>query len=311
MYSPALNEKLSRSVIEEKIEGPYSLAICLEDTIADADVEKAIYQLRETLAAICIASHKKSFYLPKIFIRVRNPQQIVSIYELVQEYRAVWCGFVLPKYSLETAPEYNREILRANAIASEPIFVMPTLESGEILDLTKRAAVLKMIKEYIDELGELVLNIRVGGNDFSNIFSVRRHVDETIYDNLPIAELLGDILTVFSMDYVVSAPVWEYFGGDEDWKHGLQQEMKRDQLNGFVGKTVIHPNQIPVVNEMLKVQQRDYQDARTIVGWDDCGLQVGKSYGGDRMNEVKTHINWANKMIALAKIYGVNDGQKI
>ena len=32
-------------------------------------------------------------------------------------------------------------------------------------------------------------------------------------------------------------------------------------LNGFTGKTVIHPSQIPVVNEMLRVSSRDYADA--------------------------------------------------
>lgn len=36
--------------------------------------------------------------------------------------------------------------------------------------------------------------------------------------------------------------------------------MELDLLNGFTGKTVIHPNQIPVVNEMLRVSQRDYAD---------------------------------------------------
>lgn len=32
---------------------------------------------------------------------------------------------------------------------------------------------------------------------------------------------------------------------------------------------------------------------------------MAKSYDGKRMNEVKTHINWAKKIIMLAKIYGV------
>ena len=83
--------------------------------------------------------------------------------------------------------------------------------------------------------------------------------------------------------------------------------MRLDKLNGFVGKTVIHPNQIPVVNEVLKVSKKDYQDALSILGWNQTNiLQVSKSVDGERMNEIKTHGNWALKMIILAEIYGLN-----
>ena len=152
------------------------------------------------------------------------------------------------------------------------------------------------------------MNVRVGGNDFSNHFAVRRHYDETIYDILPIANILSDIITVFGREYVVSGPVWEFFSSDNnEWKHGLERETKLDKLNGFVGKTVIHPNQIPVVNEVLKVSKKDYQDALSILGWNQTNiLQVSKSVGGERMNEVKTHGNWALKIITLAEIYGIN-----
>ena len=155
-------------------------------------------------------------------------------------------------------------------------------------------------------MNEFVLNVRVGGNDFSNEFAARRHIDETIYDILPISQLLGDILTVFSREYVVSGPVWEFFSSENDeWKTGLQQELKLDILNGFVGKTVIHPNQIPVVNDALMVSIKDFEDAKAILNWDSSGLQVGKSYGGERMNEVRTNYYWAQKTMLLADIYGV------
>ena len=87
----------------------------------------------------------------------------------------------------------------------------------------------------------------------------------------------------------------------------MERETKLDKLNGFVGKTVIHPNQIPVVNEVLKVSKKDYQDALSILGWNQTNiLQVSKSVDGERMNEVKTHGNWALKIITLAEIYGIN-----
>ena len=169
-----------------------------------------------------------------------------------------------------------------------------------------RLETLYQIKDRIDAMKEYVLNVRVGGNDFCNEFGARRHYDETIYDILPIASLLGDILTVFARDYVVSGPVWEFFSSDNDeWASGLRRELKLDRLNGFIGKTVIHPKQIPIVNDMLKVTRKDYEDAKTILNWDDSGLQVGKSSGGERMNEVRTHSNWAKKTLLLAELYGI------
>ena len=34
-------------------------------------------------------------------------------------------------------------------------------------------------------------------------------------------------------------------------------------------------------------------------------IGVKKGYGGDQMNEVKTHTSWAKKIMGLAEVYGV------
>jgi len=306
LYSPALNRKVVDSVISEKIDRPYSLALCLEDTISDDSVELAEKQLSLTLKKLSEASKEKKFYMPMIFIRVRSCEQLLRIYADNKEHLSIVKGFIFPKYSLPNADDYNKAVKEINADSSRVFYMMPILESKDIVEYSTRHHVLAELKEKIDSIKDYVLNIRVGGNDFSNEFAVRRHYDETIYDILPISQLLGDILTVFSREYVVSAPVWEFFSSDNDeWKIGLQNELKLDRLNGFIGKTVIHPKQIKVVNEALKVSQKDYEDAKEILNWDEKGLQVGKSFAGERMNEVKTHINWAYKMMVLAEIYGV------
>lgn len=306
MYSPALNNKVAESVIKGKFDTPYSLALCLEDTVADDSVELAEEQVKKTVSGIYKASLSGKFYLPKIFIRVRNADQMIRVYDSLGDAAKVLTGFIFPKYTVSNADSYNDAIKGLNKNSDHIIYMMPILESRDIADYTTRSGTLIKIKEKIDSVKEYVLNVRVGGNDFSNVFAARRHYDETIYDILPISQLFGEILTVFSKDYVVSGPVWEFFSSDNDeWKTGLENELKMDKLNGFVGKTAIHPKQISVINDSLKVSNKDYQDAKEILDWDKDGLMVGKSFAGERMNEVKTHVNWAYKTIVLAQIYGV------
>lgn len=306
MYSPALNDKISKLIINKALGKRYSIALCLEDTVASDSVQTAELQVKKTIRDLAAASKSKAFYMPMLFVRVREPEQVGRIFEQIKEYQEVFTGFIFPKYTISNADKYNMELQRVNEHSHKKVYMMPILESGDIIDFRHRNEVLSEIKEKIDSMKTYVLNVRVGGNDFTNEFAVRRHCDETIYDILPIAQVLGDILTVFSRDYVVSGPVWEYFSNKNDeWKLGLINELKYDKLNGFIGKTVIHPKQIPVVNEMLKITRNDYEDAKLILGWDNIGLQVGKSFGGERMNEVKTHYNWAKKTVLLAEIYGV------
>ncbi len=305
LYTPALNARVGQAVVQGTFETPFSLALCLEDTISPDLVPQAEAQLVQTLRTIRDGA-EKGISLPRIFVRVREPEQMERVWTSIRDCREIFTGFIFPKYTVTNGPAYNHALERLNEKSHRTIYMMPILESPDLADFRRRPEVLGGIRDLVDSVSQLVLNVRVGGNDFCNQFSVRRHYDETIYDILPIAQLLGDILTAFLRDYVVSGPVWEFFASDNhEWKKGLQRELKLDKLNGFVGKTVIHPKQIPVVNDMLKVTRMDWEDAKAILNWNESGLQVGKSFGGERMNEVRTHYNWARKILLLADRYGV------
>ncbi|MEA5083558.1 MAG: HpcH/HpaI aldolase/citrate lyase family protein [Lachnospiraceae bacterium] len=311
LYCPALNTKIIDMLLHNSAGHPFSLALCLEDSISDSAVNIAEDQIAHTLNGIfqLLASGQliKSA-LPQIFIRVRSAVQVVTIFNKIKAYQSLLSGFILPKYSLNCAEEYNKSILEINSMSDKKIYMLPIIESGDVINLSTRQETLTRIKSYIDTMAEYVLNVRIGGNDFCKHFGIRRSLDETIYDILPIANILSDILTVFSMDYVVSGPVWEYFDSpDGEWADGLKKEIKRDKLNGFVGKTVIHPNQIEIVNQCLKVEKADFEDAVSILSFKSDHLLVAKSNDGKRMNEIKTHTKWAEKIVILANIYGVKE----
>lgn len=304
LYAPAIKENIAESVLNGKIPAPYSLALCLEDSIADNAVSLAEKQLYDTLSTLYKYNLNNDFYLPKLFIRVRNPQQIYTLTALLGSFMDLVAGFIAPKFTITNSKQYIDAILKINSSSTKIIYLMPVLESIDLFKLDMRTSLLSHIKTDIDNIKQYVLNIRVGGNDFCHHYGIRRNVNETIYNIGSVNSILVDIITAFSHEYIVSAAVWEYFNLD-GWKEGLINEIKKDKINGFIGKTVIHPSQIPVVNYQFAVNKHDYDDAVNIINMENnTDFLVSKSSNGSRMNEYKTHINWAKKIIELYNIYG-------
>ena len=305
LYCPANNKSVTDSIINNNFGDKYSLALCLEDTIKDEYVKEAEDILIDSINKIYNERKIKDFYLPMIFIRVRNSQQITTLADRLGESRDIITGFILPKFDQYSGNKFISSALEVNRLYNKTFYIMPILESKTVINLLDRYNNLYQIKEMLDKVDDIVLNVRVGGNDLCHNFGFRRSSYETIHNIRPIGNLLADILTVFGMDYVVSGPVWEYYNG-EHWYEGLVNEVKADRLCGFVGKTVIHPNQIKAINEVYKVSKKDYEDAKAIVNWDkDSHSLVLGSADKERMNEYKTHYNWANKILMLAEAYGV------
>ncbi len=107
------------------------------------------------------------------------------------------------------------------------------------------------------------------------------------------------------MDYVVSGPVWEYFNSN-NWIQGLQNEINDDKLCGFTGKTVIHPKQIEIINNAYKVNKDDYFSAKSILNWDTSSHSfVSPDINKQRMDEYKTHTNWAKKILLMSEVFGI------
>ncbi len=303
LYAPANQENLARRVIQGQMDAPYSLALCLEDSISDCAVPEAEARAVQTLDEIARAD--EDVYRPLLFIRVRHPDQIPALWTRLGAGREILTGFIAPKFTQTNGPAYLAAVRQISEQSGRPVYLMPTLESSDLAEPDLRPECLRRLKTLLDANRDLVLNVRVGGNDFCNVFGVRRARHQTIYEIGCVERILTDILSCFSRDYVVSGPVWEYFDAPEGL-NGLARELERDLLAGFVGKTVIHPNQIVVVQNGLRVSKADADDARRILGMaDNDRVLVEKSADGGRMNEYKTHTRWARKICALAAIYGV------
>lgn len=316
LYMPAIRTDIAEVICTKKYSDLTSVCICLEDSIADGSLVAAEEQLVKTLTDISRVIHTDGNFfsesdLSLIFIRIRNEEHFKHVHNMltdkVTDYADMVCGYILPKFDTTNMLSYlavSDEINRGKK-EKDYIYVLPIFETKQIIDIRTSIVCLGQLKEELDKR-DYILGIRVGGNDFSNLYGIRRAVDQTIYDNRIIGSALCNIMNIFGRKYVVSGPVWEYFdtGEDNEWETGLRNELDKDRINGFIGKTVIHPSQLKQVRNSLMVSKCDYADAIEILQDSDGKFGVHKSKAG-RMNETKTHQNWAKKILIMADIWGV------
>ena len=181
---------------------------------------------------------------------------------------------------------------------------MPILETEMIANIFTRNDNLIKIKKILDVIKNYVLNIRIGVNDLSALYGLRRDINHTVYDIGVLSDIFICIINIFAKDYIIASSVYNYFNG-KGWQDGLIKELQLDRLNGFIGKSAIHPAQLPYIYDNLKVSQADLNDAEQILNWKSASHGVAKIEG--RMNELKCHNKWAQRIKILSEVYGVKD----
>lgn len=319
LYMPA-SQSVAEKIIDGRLEKVKSMVLDLEDALGDDMIQygqRKIVETFETLhKAICDTDTKFTLSnVPLIFIRIRDFGQMSQIVEELGDLAYLITGFNIPKFDKKNCDKFVAEFTEVHdKIESKYhtcIYMMPIIENKLAMYRQLRMDNLLYINNAIRPISPYVLNIRVGGADFCSIFGIRRGINECIYDIGAVRSVFSDIINVFGKNYVVSGPVWEYFGKNrgDAWEIGLKNEIKYDKLNGFIGKTCIHPSQLSAIQESLIVNDMDYQDALMILGINVNIQGVKKSAYENRMNEVKTHTKWAQKTIALAHVYGVRKAQ--
>ena len=330
MYMPGTKDFL-QPILTKKYPGLTSMVMCFEDACKEELVPEAEQNVIRLLDALNVELEKgtiKYEEIPLIIFRVRNVEQFKHFSSMLKpEHIHLVTAFNFPKFNSEVGEAYYEHLEYLNQKYGEVIYGMPILESKEMAYLESRIPELMGVKEILDRHKNLVLNVRVGGTDWSSVFGMRRGINYTIYDIMTVADCLKDVLNVFSRhnDYSVSGPVWEYFRATKDMKFedaketinkslfkqdtlindavdGLLRELLLDRANGFIGKTIIHPTHIPYVNGMLAVTKEVYDDALQVLG---TSGGVIKSTSGNKMNEIGPHRCWAEKIVMRAKAYGV------
>lgn len=311
LYMPAIRENLLKDIIFSKSKGAHTITICMEDSVSSDQVVQAennIINLFKSIDLLLKDNDSFTSSLPLLFIRVRNVNQLLKL--LNESSLIGLCGFVFPKCDANVSQKYFSVLKEYNRSNKSFLYGMPILETSSVIHKETRIDELTKIKNILDSYKEYVLNIRIGGTDFSGLYSLRRGKDFTIYDLLVVNDCICDIINVFKRDdYVISGVVYEYYNKVLDLNNNiLIKETLLDRTNGLTGKTVIHPTQVNIVNSLMVVSKENYIDACNIVNSSLDG--VIKSNYENKMNEIKPHEKWAKEILLKAKIMGVFEDGK-
>lgn len=332
LYSPATRPRLAVDIARRAAQGVVSVVVCLEDAIADAEVDgaerNAVAQLREL--------RRSGAALPMVFVRIRAVEQVAALLDALGADADVVTGFVVPKFTEDTGAPYFEAVLAAAERQGRRLLAMPVLEAAEIGCLETRLSGLLGARRLVDKYRELVPAVRVGATDLSAGYGLRRSRDLTVWDLRVVADVLAAVVNVFGRvgpdgrSYVVTGPVWEYFPaadrrdepipdgqpGDPSADRarragrlaadldGLVREVVLDRANGLTGKTAIHPTHVAAVHALSVVAHEEHADAADVLATGARGGAAASSYG-NKMNESKPHGAWARRTMLRARAFGV------
>ncbi|MGW4482041.1 HpcH/HpaI aldolase/citrate lyase family protein [Rhodococcus triatomae] len=331
LYVPGNRPDLADTIARRCADGVTSMVIDLEDAVADDQVDDALTSAVAALDAL--AGTPSAGML--LFVRVRTATEIRAITAQLGPGIAALTGFVVPKFTAATGADTLAAVEESSQILGKHLYVMPVLESPVLAYREARDSELQTIATLLAGHRERILAVRVGATDMCGLFGIRRDRDLTIYDVRVVADVIASIVNYLGrMDgtgFVITGPVWEYFADHERMfrpqlretpfaEHdavrfrqqlvsrdldGLLREIALDHANGIQGKTVIHPSHVAPVHALAAVTHEEYHDAIDILGGDTGGVRT--SGYGNKMNELKPHRDWAQRVALRASVFGVTN----
>lgn len=283
LYVPATHCDLAAIAAAHKLTDVRSIIFCTEDAVAPTELAAALANLANAL------QHLNPVVGQRRFVRARNPEVLSEVLSMPGSSRLD--GFVLPKVTAENIDSYMRHIVKKG---TPEHWVMPTLETREVFSDSDVQKLLRKMDRA--RWRDRILGLRIGGNDLLALLNLRRPRARTIYET-PIGQVIARLSTTFiPYGFSLSAPVFEHL----DDTATLSREIEIDLNHGLVGKTAIHPSQIPLIESHYRVQQRDVEAAMLILHHD--APAVFKLHHS--MCEPATHRPWARSVLQAANCFG-------
>ncbi|MEA1919825.1 MAG: HpcH/HpaI aldolase/citrate lyase family protein [Campylobacterota bacterium] len=281
LFVPANHKNLQDILSRKRFTNLRSLVIDTEDGLHVKELERVLERIK-----ILLDDYQSSELF--VFIRPKNTEVLQKLLHVKGIEKCD--GFILPKFSLENMSGY------LDLLQRHDFYIMPSIEGEELFNPQS----LHLIKNYLDQFKEKILLIRFGAEDMFRQLGLRRSQTLSIYEMLAPSLVMANLLTVFKASgYDISAPVYPFYKDEL----GFIAEVKRDLLEGFISKTVIHPSQIDLSEKLYAVTSSELISAQKILE------TTQKSLFGENgvMHEVPTQSPWAKKILARYRYYGATD----
>ncbi len=279
LYTPSINKNLYSIASGEKFPEITSVVFCFEDAIKEDQVEFALQNVQKFL-------NEYETSKVKVFIRPRNIENFQQILQLENINKID--GFALAKFGTQNMNQYFE------VLAHKEFYIMPVIESTDMFDYQK----LKQIRDFLLPYKENIITLRIGGEDMFKALSIKKECDESIHDFHISSKIFAELLSIFKpFGFNLSAPVYNCLQNLEFFR----QEVQRDIKEGFFGKTMIHPNQAKICNEVYKVTQKEFDEANQIL--DKTNEAIFRFE--DKMCEPSAHFVWAKTILKRSKVYGI------
>lgn len=279
LFIPATHKTLFDVVSGKKYSELKSVLIDTEDGVKQGALQSALTALQTLLN-----NYEKKELL--VFVRPRNIKILKEIltFDDIEKID----GFILPKFSLSNAEKYF-ELLEPYDFS-----LMPSIEGSELFNHTQ----LNRLRDIILTNRNKIVLVRYGLEDMLKALSLRRGCDESIFDFSATACVIGNFIATFkSSGFAVSGGVYPCFKDEKRFVKDVQKDLKE----GLFSKTIIHPSQIALTNELYKVTQKEFDEALEICKHEDALFaQNGK------MVEVTTMLPHSKEIILRAEVYGIS-----
>ncbi|MBN2815199.1 MAG: HpcH/HpaI aldolase/citrate lyase family protein [Campylobacterales bacterium] len=280
LFVPATHTSLEAILLENKYPDLKSVLIDTEDGLSQTEIEQALQKVQLLLSKLA----EPTLY---IFLRPTNPeilQQILSFNGIEKVH-----GFILPKFSLLNASEY------LGLLKSTSHFFMPSIEGEELFNPVK----LLELRDVLIKEKKRVPLVRFGLEDMLLALGMRRKCEESLFDVSATNFVLGSFIATFkSAGFSVSGGVYPCFKDSE----GFNKDVSRDLKEGLFSKTIIHPIQITLTNELYKVTKEELIEAELIVNSKEAVFSLN-----EKMAETSTMAKHSRFILKRAQVYGIKE----
>lgn len=284
LYIPAVHKNLLAVCTQNRYPSLRSVIVCTEDSILESDLPRAFDALGTLLETL---SGEQEL---KLFLRPRNLAVLKEMLALPHVEKID--GFVLPKFDTHNMEEYLT-LLGPKAAC---FYILPVIESRDMFDIAK----LVRIRDALLVSPLNVLTMRIGGEDMLKHFGLKRRCEESLYDLVACASVIGDIIKVFKPHgFNIAAPVYNCIHAPEHYR----SEVEADLRQGLIGKTIIHPGQIDPINEAYRVSLEELEMAEAMVAGETPAIIVKEGVMGEKF----AHTSWARTILKRAEYYGVKN----